>query len=315
MKKSNEKSLFKRATEHLQFLLQSHHLQGKKIIIALSGGADSIFLGMLLSTEIPAELLLAAHFDHQLRNSSKEDELFCKTWAKEKNIRFFSERWNTPKNTEEAARNARREFLFSIAKQENVSSIALGTHANDNVETIFHHFLRGTGAKGLSGISEFDEKTTLFRPLLPFWKIEILSFLAQEKIPFCEDETNASSEYTRNFLRNDVFPLLRTRFPEYENNILRQAEVFRRQHYFCEQSAKKFLEKQEEKISRKEFSQLPEAVQTEIVRFLFAPGNIDFAQTESLREFFLTGKSGKKMILGDTQFSTFSEYIFWEKSS
>ena len=71
------------------------------------------------------------------------------------------------KNTEEAARNARREFLFSIAKQENVSSIALGTHANDNVETIFHHFLRGTGAKGLSGISEFDEKqhfSVLFSP-------------------------------------------------------------------------------------------------------------------------------------------------------
>ncbi|QQS59794.1 tRNA lysidine(34) synthetase TilS [Candidatus Peregrinibacteria bacterium] len=312
MKKFREKLLYNRAKEHLHHLLQKYNIQKKKILLALSGGSDSVFLGTLLAKELPKELLLVAHFDHRLRKSSMHDAEFCKEWAQKNALCFFSEQWENPEDSEEKARNARQAFLFSLAKHEGVEAIALGTHGDDNAETIFHHFLRGSGAKGLSGILEFHAETQLFRPILPFRKQEILSFLAEEKITFCEDETNSSSRYTRNFLRNEVFPLLQTRFPDFRENLLRQAEIFRRQSNFCEQSAEKFLEEQKEYISRKEFLYLPEAVQTEAIRQLFAPKNLDFSQIENVRAFFCIGKSGKKMLLCGKKISLFSDGIFLE---
>lgn len=306
--------------KHISSKIAAHFQKNEKFIVALSGGPDSVFLAESLTRILPKNQLVFAHFDHCLRDSSSKDAQFCSQFSEQKGIFFISECWKNPQQSEEKARNARYEFLERIRIEHNADAIVLGTHFDDLVETVFFRFLRGSGARGLSGICEFDTKTRRFRPLLEIQKFEILEFLKQEKIPFQTDETNAESAFSRNFLRNEIFPKLDERFPFFRKNLVRQAKIFREIADFLEKSAFDFFENlphqnDQIQVPKIDFFNLPLAIRREVVRLFFAPKTPDFEIIESLLHFIATAKNGKKMLFRDFEVLVFGDNFFLSRKN
>lgn len=294
-------------------------LANSKILLALSGGADSLFLGEILASFLPKEKLVVAHFDHALRKNSSDDARFCEQWAEKKKLLFFQERWKDPKNSEEKARNARYEFLEKVRYQEECDAIAVASHADDQVETIFFQMLRGSGAKGLSGMPLFFSSRKIFRPLLSVSKKDILSVLKKEHISFCIDETNAESVFSRNFLRNDIFPLLQGRFPSFSSNILRQADIFRQQEDFLQTILSEFYQTSitqktdpfwEMRITISDFQSQHKYIQSSLVQSFFSQRSLSYEQTQEILSFFQEAPEGKKKEIRHLSFLIGGDYCY-----
>lgn len=187
-----------------------------KIAVSYSGGADSGVLLHLIN-ELHKEKLVAEpsviYFNHGLRGLESEDEEnFVKKVCSDCRLELLKIKLNvkeqiTSKITlETAARNLRYEHYARIA--EKFDLIAQGHHSDDNAETVFFNILRGSGLDGASGIKE--KRGIFIRPLLSFCKDEIMSFAKENGIPFLTDSTNMKNDFTRNKIRNIIFPLIRT---------------------------------------------------------------------------------------------------------
>jgi len=292
-----------------------------KILLGISGGPDSIFLLEVFNKFLEKKKFAIAHFNHNWRGEeSIKDFKFVKNIAEKLQVKFFSETWKNPKKSENDAREARRNFFFSITKKFKFDAICLGTNFDDNVETIFFNFLRGSGINGLSGIPIFDSKTKIFRPLLFFRKKEILEFLEKRKIKFCIDKTNFDTKFSRNFLRQKIFPNLQKKFPNFPQNLVRQSKIFQRTNHFLQKKVQNFLKnfvenssKNEQKINRKEFLKTDLIEQSEILRTIFFPKNFDFQQIENIIFFIKTAKNNKKMTFVNSEILIFGNFFFVRK--
>ena len=208
-----------------------------KILIALSGGPDSVFLLHFLNNfkrRFKIELG-ALHVNHRLRgNNADDDEKFCKKICKELGIEYFSVKKNVKSfatrkkiSLEEAGREIRYSVLKSIAAQNKYNKIATAHNANDNAETVLLNLIKGTGIKGISGIAV--KRNNIIRPVICLNKDEILNFLEQRKLNYKIDETNFSSDYERNFIRNEIIPIVKSRLnPSLETSVFNSSEVFKR---------------------------------------------------------------------------------------
>ena len=186
---------------------------GDEVTVALSGGADSVALLWCLRTLAPALgiTLRAAHFHHGLRGAEADrDAEFCRALCESWNIPFIlgrgdaaGEAARTGRSKEEAARTLRYAFL----EENSCGPVATAHNADDNVETLLLHLLRGTGTRGLGGIP--PKRGRVVRPLLECTRAEILALLAREGLSHVEDSTNAEDDCLRNRLRHRVIPLLR----------------------------------------------------------------------------------------------------------
>jgi tRNA(Ile)-lysidine synthase len=275
-----------------------------------------MLLAELLADACPPEKLAVAHFDHALRTDSAADADFCQKWAEKKGIRCFVERWTEPAPSEDKARQARRAFLFAIRERLKADAIALGTHADDQAETVFFRFLRGSGPLGLAGIKRFDRKTRLFRPLLGLTKAEIMAMLADRGADFCQDSTNSDLRFARNFIRHKVFPLLDERFPGFRRRLCAQTDIFRQTAQHLRQSARNFLKlyppqagSDERMIDRVAFVALPAVIKAEVLRLLVAPRVPDAAETKRLCAFIAGARSGKRARLAGCAFTVFTRVI------
>jgi tRNA(Ile)-lysidine synthase len=195
---------------------------GSKVLLAVSGGADSVALVEILanlksSGKIGCHFHIA-HINHLLRDEkSFDDEQYVKSLAKKHNLpatclRIDVKTYAKEKklSIETAARDLRLDALGKIAKQNNCAAIATAHHKNDNAETVIHRLLRGTGFKGLAGIRP---KTILndiafIRPLLCLCKTEIEDYLCSRNIKWQTDLTNADCRFTRNRIRHRIIPYL-----------------------------------------------------------------------------------------------------------
>ena len=216
------------------------------VVVAFSGGPDSVFLvEQLLHNEYKNVVL--AHFNHHMtvRNGGNDkDEIFVKNYAKKQNVICEIGHWDFPENSEEKARTARYKFLEAIRQKHNASVIITGHHKNDVAETVLLQFFRSGGIKSLSGITEYDKTRNLFRPILHIFKTEILRFLDKKNVEYCTDSSNSENVFLRNFMRNDVIPLLETRFPKIQEHLFIQASQFKILENNIESQASMFLEKQ-----------------------------------------------------------------------
>lgn len=200
---------------------------GAALLAAVSGGADSTaLLHVLHALAGEAERgyrLTVAHLDHGLRASSAEDAAFVTRLAQELNLPLVAGRVDVAEQArarkqsiELAGRQARQEFFRAAARDAGCDYIATGHQADDNVETVLHRIVRGTGLDGLRGIRVSRRLGSagpwMVRPLLGVSRRRVRAYLTGRGLPWREDPTNRDAAHTRNRIRHELLPLLRERF-------------------------------------------------------------------------------------------------------
>lgn len=198
------------------------------LIVAVSGGADSIVLAHVL--QLLGFDYTIAHCNFHLRGmESDRDENFVRQYAKRIGKPFVCKHFDTVQfasecklSIEEAARELRYTWFRQLADEQKIGAeplpIFVAHHANDNIETVLMNFFRGCGIAGLHGI--LPKKDGIFRPLLFSKRNDIVRFALSEKLEWIEDSSNADEKYTRNFLRHNIIPELKGSFSTIEDNIL-----------------------------------------------------------------------------------------------
>jgi tRNA(Ile)-lysidine synthase len=189
-------------------------LKNKRLLIAVSGGLDSMVLLTFLK-QWNADLSVA-HCNFGLRGSESDgDEVFVASFCKRKSIPFFSKKFVTqlPKHSVQmAARTLRYEWFESLLDEHSFDFILTAHHADDNLETVLINLTRGAGIAGLSGIPPVNNR--IVRPLLPFSKKEILDFAQTNNLEWREDSSNQKLDYVRNQIRHQVVPALKNIQPQ-----------------------------------------------------------------------------------------------------
>ena len=220
---------------------------GDTVIVAVSGGADSVALLVLmleLKDVLGVKEIYAAHMNHCLRGEeSFRDENFVKDFCKKNDVHLEAGQadvlWIAKRcgiGEEEAARNARYDFFEAAGTNLNAKKILLGHNADDNAETIIMNMLRGAGLKGLSGIPPV--RGCYIRPLIEVSRSDIEKFCEESNIAFVTDTSNHMNKYTRNRVRNIVMPVLKEHVNvNISQVLLRNAEVIRDEDDFISQAA------------------------------------------------------------------------------
>ncbi|MDC1464245.1 tRNA lysidine(34) synthetase TilS [Polaribacter sp.] len=188
-------------------------LKDKKLLIAISGGIDSVVLTHLLS-RLNFDISLA-HCNFNLRSTESDlDTVFVKNLAKKLEIRYFTTSFETERiakeskeSTQITARNLRYRWFQEIRQEHNFDYILTAHHADDNLETFLINLTRGSGLDGFTGIPEINGN--IVRPLLKFSREEIEVFAKEEKISWREDQSNTSTKYVRNKIRHNILPVLK----------------------------------------------------------------------------------------------------------
>lgn len=197
-----------------------------KLLLAVSGGVDSVVLCELCKQAGYAFAI--AHCNFQLRGEeSLRDEQFVKELGKKFEVEVFIKEFDTEKfakekklSIQEAARELRYTWfneLITQSTQQKFQYLLTAHHRDDNAETVAMHFFRGTGLHGLTGIP--IKSGYIRRPLLDFFKTEILVFAKENKLAFVEDSSNQLSKYTRNFFRNEILPAISKVYPQVNENL------------------------------------------------------------------------------------------------
>ena len=201
--------------------------RGKKICVAVSGGRDSMALLHYLNAEKDGYgiILTALNCDHKMRESSAKDSLFVKDWCRDRNISLLTFEADVQLNSEAEAREWRRSCYFKAAK--NADFVATAHHLNDNAETVLFNLARGSALAGVTGITDAvitngdGDRLNLIHPLISVTREEINDYIAENNVPFVDDETNFSNAYTRNYIRNNVLPALEKAVPDAAKAIYR----------------------------------------------------------------------------------------------
>jgi tRNA(Ile)-lysidine synthase len=213
------------------------HWQDVTVVAAVSGGADSMAMlrALVAVHPNPSTRLMVAHINHRLRgDESDADEAFVRNVCETLSIpcqvaHMAAGACSHPKGRgfEAIARQARYDCLTKIAESHGARYIATAHTADDQVETVLHRILRGTGLHGLTGIPRaraLNPFMSLIRPVLPFTRSELREFLAELGQAFREDSTNRSRRFTRNRLRHELIPHLIQRYnPRVDQALLRLA--------------------------------------------------------------------------------------------
>ena len=188
-------------------------LKEKKLLIAVSGGIDSVVLTHLLSA-LSCNISLA-HCNFNLRDTASDlDTVFVKELAEKLQIKCFTTSFETEKiakenkeSTQITARNLRYTWFQETLQEHNFDFVLTAHHADDNLETFLINLTRGSGLDGFTGIPEVNGN--IIRPLLRFSRAEICSYAIENKISWREDQSNASTKYIRNKIRHKILPVLK----------------------------------------------------------------------------------------------------------
>lgn len=263
------------------------------VIVGVSGGPDSMALLDILvrlkkMPRFGSLRLIVAHVNHGLRGkSSDKDEFFVRKtvdhYRKQHGdfVVFESRKISLPgkSHLEVRGRDERRKFFHELKEKYVAKWILTAHHADDNLESIFLHFLRGAGPAGLAGMQV--AKDGFLRPLLAITKKEILQYCRRRKLHFRVDQTNRENAFRRNLLRNKIFPLLRKINPHFEKTLLRNAEIFHDLDIWLIEAASAFLAQQKSSQPRlnakqtqalfhsKDFLKLPRAIQKTVLQLAF----------------------------------------------
>jgi len=201
-----------------QLLKKYNYISNKKLLLAVSGGIDSmVLLDLMLKNQMNIAI---AHCNFSLRGAEGDlEQNFVADYCQKNNILLYIQQFDTKKYAEKnkksiqvAARELRYEWFFELKNKYKFDHIATAHHLDDSVETFFINLLRGTGIDGLLGIGENE---TIIRPLSDFSRVEIEKYATQNNLKWCEDSSNKSDKYERNNLRNNIIPLFKKLNPNF----------------------------------------------------------------------------------------------------
>ncbi|WP_298511745.1 tRNA lysidine(34) synthetase TilS [uncultured Kordia sp.] len=285
----------KHIAEHLSFLKAS------KLLIAISGGLDSVVLAKLFY-DLKFSVAFA-HCNFQLRGEESDgDESFVKQLAANWNVKVFTKKFETENfaNTQKisiqmAARVLRYEWFQEIANTYEYDYILTAHHKDDALETFLINLSRGTGIEGLTGIPQQNEN--IVRPLLTFTRSDIKAYAEAHNLQWREDSSNASTKYIRNKIRHDIVPLLKELNPAFMDNFEKTQEYLRQSKDILHESVQKLREQFVENVAdgqyRIEIDELqklanPKAYTYELLK------EFGFNAWDDISD-LLTGQSGKQL--------------------
>ncbi len=205
-------------------------------LVGVSGGPDSMcLLHMLHRLGYP---LIAVHVNHGLRPEADQEEQFVRTFAEGLGIEYLSRRVDVrgyaevpSLSIEESARQVRDQGLFDEAEKTGAAAVLVAHNADDQVETILMHLLRGTGLSGLRGMdfrtlpNAWNERIPLIRPLISTWREEILAYLHEYNLAYIADQSNNDIVFFRNRIRHELLPDLEKYNPRIRQNLLRMSQI------------------------------------------------------------------------------------------
>ena len=232
-------------TESIETILRDECglVKDRLIVVGVSGGPDSLCLLEILRQA--GYSIIVAHFNHQLRMESSQDARMVEKTASRlmlgchidgADVRAYAEREKL--SLEEAARNMRYHFLFKLARERNAQAVAVGHTADDQVETILMHFLRGSALNGLKGMSyrsiirTFDPEIPVVRPLLNMWREETVVYCSANGLRPHYDSSNDSIDFQRNRIRHLLIPNLESYNPKFREAVLRMSQSLKGDYSF-----------------------------------------------------------------------------------
>jgi tRNA(Ile)-lysidine synthase len=257
-------------------------------VVGVSGGPDSLCLLTILH-RLDYQLIVA-HVNHQLRPESDSEENFVQDYCGHLNVPFVSTRVDVKEyalqkkmSIEESARCLRYSFLFETAEKNQAQALAVAHQADDQIETVLMHILRGAGSAGIKGMAyfsflrPFSTSIPVVRPLLGVWREEITVFCAENGIKSCADQTNSDTRYFRNRIRQELIPILSTYNSQAKQHIWQMAQLVQEEDACLEEEVKAALEggvtakgKGFFVFSREEFSKFHPAIQRRILRSILS---------------------------------------------
>ena len=216
----------------------------EKVLLAVSGGADSVaMLRGMAEIASKAEISLeVAHFNHWVRAEAASDQEWVGELCSKLRLRFWT---NSVRNMDDqvghvqkdeaSLRKMRYQFLIEKAQAADCQSICVAHHAEDQVETVLHHLIRGTSLRGMQGIPPdrvLERGIVLRRPLLNFSRQEILDYLEELDQEYRHDITNDDPNYTRNRIRQELIPLLQTYNANFSEHLIGLTNQIAEAHTF-----------------------------------------------------------------------------------
>ena len=201
-------------------------------LLAVSGGMDSMCMADLFLNVVGAESFAVAHCNFHLRGEESDgDEALVKAWADDNGVRMHrvdfdtvSYAWEHGVSIEMAARDLRYGWFEQLCEEFGYDVVAVAHNANDNAETLMLNLLRGTGLNGLHGMAEVSDK--IFRPLLEVTRRQIEGYVLAHRVLYRHDSSNFESEYKRNMIRNEVFPVFEKVNPSFVRTLNREIGYF-----------------------------------------------------------------------------------------
>jgi tRNA(Ile)-lysidine synthase len=215
--------------------------EGSRLLVAVSGGPDSVVLAHLLK-QLPYPIVIG-HIDHRLRRGSAADAAFVKRLAQSWEVPYAGFQVNVRAEAkhrklgiEETARDLRYKSLLKMAQKQRCQAVVTAHHADDQAETVLFNFLRGTGSRGLGGMRLVrplgSSKVMLVRPLLSTQRSALKAYAKTWRLRFRTDPSNTSSEFTRNRIRKTTLPFLSREFPGLPERLSRMSEIFREEESY-----------------------------------------------------------------------------------
>ena len=282
---------------------RGHLVTGERVVVAVSGGLDSMALLHLLrfGRGLPQLELVAAHFDHRMRPESREDALWVEDLARVWQVPIEVGGAEGPLISEEEAREARYAFLEAVRVRTGARWILTAHHADDQAETVLFRIARGTGLAGLRGIPA--RRGVILRPLLTFWREELEAYARSAELAPRVDSTNEERRFARNALRHDVLPQLEASVaPGVRRALVRLARLAAREERAWRAlvpglTEAAILERSADRIvlSRSVLLGYPSAVGARVLRVLVRRlgSGLDEAGTRAAVEFTRAGASGR----------------------
>ena len=287
----------------------------KKVIVGVSGGADSVALAHILM-KLGYEITIA-HLNHGLRGKESDaDEKFVKNLAKKWKVPCVTHKiqLSAKGNLENQARLVRYAFLEKVRQDRKAKFIAVAHHLDDQIETILMHMMRGAGLRGLCGMKLRNDK--IIRPLLIIRKQELIDYLKKEKIGYQIDKSNFNTQFRRNFLRHEVIPKLRKKDKNFEDKLLQLSESAQKRLVVIEKQAKQWIMKavKNQQFNRLSFLALSDDVKSEVLFLLAGRQNIYSQPIQKIKDLIRKGATGKQKQIGPLTFETrYDKVVFYKE--